>query len=97
MSLGAKWIQCPSFLPPPGLSKEADSPRAPRSRTTFTEEQVSTLESSFQHNRYLDPQERLRLAQTMGLSEVQVRPLGSASQVRLVEGWGGGSALFGHS
>lgn len=86
MSLVAKWIQCLSFLPPPGLSKEADSPRPPRVRTAFTEEQVSTLESSFQLHRYLDPQERRRLAQTMGLSEVQVRPLGSANQV----GLGGG-------
>ncbi|XP_059517973.1 homeobox protein VENTX [Myotis daubentonii] len=56
-----------------GLSKEADSPRPPRVRTAFTEEQVSTLESAFQLHRYLDPQERRRLAQTMGLSEVQIK------------------------
>ncbi|XP_008142659.2 homeobox protein VENTX [Eptesicus fuscus] len=56
-----------------GLSKEADSTRHPRVRTAFTEEQVSTLERSFQHHRYLGPQERRRLAQTMGLSEVQIK------------------------
>lgn len=74
------------FRPPPGLSKEADSTRPPRVRTAFTEEQVSTLESSFQHHRYLGPLERRRLAQKMRLSEVQVRPLGSAGQAGL-GGW----------
>ncbi|XP_036121807.1 homeobox protein VENTX [Molossus molossus] len=56
-----------------GLSKEADSTRPPRVRTAFTEEQVSTLESSFQHHRYLGPLERRRLAQKMRLSEVQIK------------------------
>ncbi|CAK6436033.1 unnamed protein product [Pipistrellus nathusii] len=56
-----------------GLSKEAGSPRPPRVRTAFSEEQVSTLERSFQQHRYLGPQERRRLAQTMGLSEVQIK------------------------
>lgn len=56
-----------------GLSKEADGSRAPRVRTAFTAEQVSTLESAFQHHRYLGPLERRRLAREMRLSEVQVR------------------------
>ncbi|KAB1270811.1 Homeobox protein VENTX [Camelus dromedarius] len=42
-------------------------------RTAFTAEQVSALESSFQHRRYLGPLERRRLAQEMQLSEVQVK------------------------
>lgn len=58
---------------PSGPSKEADGTRAPRMRTAFTAEQVSALESSFQHRRYLGPLERRRLAQEMQLSEVQVR------------------------
>ncbi|XP_019583908.2 homeobox protein VENTX isoform X1 [Rhinolophus sinicus] len=56
-----------------GLSKEADSTRPPRVRTAFTAEQVSTLESSFQHQRYLGPLERRRLAQKMQLSEAQIK------------------------
>lgn len=71
-ALLVKWIQCP-FRPPSGLSKEPDTTRAPRVRTAFTVEQVSTLESSFQHRRYLGPLERRRLAREMRLSEVQVR------------------------
>nr|XP_031317933.1 homeobox protein VENTX isoform X1 [Camelus dromedarius] len=59
--------------PAAGPSKEADGTRAPRMRTAFTAEQVSALESSFQHRRYLGPLERRRLAQEMQLSEVQVR------------------------
>ncbi|KAM5242540.1 homeobox protein VENTX [Hipposideros larvatus] len=56
-----------------GMSKEAGSARPPRVRTAFTAEQVSTLESSFRHRRYLGPLERRRLAQKMRLSEVQIK------------------------
>lgn len=49
------------------------------------------MERSFQHHRYLGPQERRRLAQTLGLSEVQVRPLGLVSQVGLWDPGGGGA------
>ncbi|XP_023492302.2 homeobox protein VENTX [Equus caballus] len=59
--------------PTAGLSKEPDTTRAPRVRTAFTVEQVSTLESSFQHRRYLGPLERRRLAREMRLSEVQIK------------------------
>ena len=69
------------FHPPPGLSKEADSTRQPCACTASTEEQVSTLESCFLHRHYLGPRERRRLAWKMG--EVQVRPLGPASQVEM--------------
>ncbi|XP_046508800.1 homeobox protein VENTX [Equus quagga] len=55
------------------LSKEPDTTRAPRVRTAFTVEQVSTLESSFQHRRYLGPLERRTLAREMRLSEVQIK------------------------
>lgn len=56
-----------------GWSKEAETLRAPRVRTAFTAEQVSTLESAFQHHRYLGPLERRTLAREMRLSEAQVR------------------------
>nr|XP_044604238.1 homeobox protein VENTX isoform X1 [Equus asinus] len=56
-----------------GLSKEPDTTRAPRVRTAFTVEQVSTLERSFQHRRYLGPLERRTLAREMRLSEVQIK------------------------
>ncbi|XP_004395044.1 PREDICTED: homeobox protein VENTX [Odobenus rosmarus divergens] len=59
--------------PKAGWSKEADALRAPRVRTAFTAEQVSTLESAFQHHRYLGPLERRRLAREMRLSEVQIK------------------------
>ncbi|XP_039108359.1 homeobox protein VENTX [Hyaena hyaena] len=59
--------------PSAGLSKEADGPRAPRVRTAFTAQQVSTLESAFQHQRYLGPLERRRLAREMRLSEAQIK------------------------
>lgn len=55
------------------MSKDADNARrAPR--RTFTAEQISTLESSFQHRPYLGPLERWRLAREMRVSEMQVRP-----------------------
>ncbi|KAI5270263.1 Homeobox Protein Ventx [Manis pentadactyla] len=38
-----------------GLSKDADPTQAPRFRTAFTVEQVSTLESSFRRRHYLAP------------------------------------------
>ncbi|XP_060497021.2 homeobox protein VENTX [Panthera onca] len=59
--------------PAAGVRKEADSGRAPRVRTAFTAEQVSTLESAFQHQRYLGPLERRKLAREMRLSEVQIK------------------------
>lgn len=69
-----------------GWSKEAETLRAPRVRTAFTAEQVSTLESAFQHHRYLGPLERRRLAREMRLSEVQVRAqarVGAAQEMGL--------------
>ncbi|ELK11788.1 Homeobox protein VENTX [Pteropus alecto] len=42
-------------------------------RTAFAAEQLSTLESSFQHRRYLGPLERRTLAQKVRLSEVQIK------------------------
>ncbi|XP_075278734.1 homeobox protein VENTX-like [Opisthocomus hoazin] len=44
-----------------------------RLRTAFSAEQLSTLESSFQRQRYLGAAERRRLAGRMRLSEVQIK------------------------
>ncbi|XP_039691854.1 homeobox protein VENTX [Pteropus medius] len=62
-----------SVRPPPGFSKGAHNPRPPRMRTAFAAEQLSTLESSFQHRRYLGPLERRTLAQKVRMSEVQIK------------------------
>ncbi|XP_032168101.1 homeobox protein VENTX [Mustela erminea] len=59
--------------PTAGWSREADALPAPRVRTAFSAEQVSTLESAFQRRRYLGPAERRRLARDMRLSEVQIK------------------------
>ncbi|NXQ88978.1 VENT1 protein, partial [Nyctibius grandis] len=44
-----------------------------RLRTAFSAEQLSTLESSFQRQRYVGAAERRRLARRMRLSEVQIK------------------------
>ncbi|XP_057591057.1 homeobox protein VENTX [Hippopotamus amphibius kiboko] len=61
------------FRPPSGLSQEAEGARGPRVRTAFTAEQVSSLERTFRHRRYLGPLERRKLALEMQLSEVQIK------------------------
>lgn len=52
--------------------KALDLDRPKRPRTTFSESQLSTLESEFQRNPYLIGKERTRLAANLGLSETQV-------------------------
>ncbi|PKU43545.1 protein very kind [Limosa lapponica baueri] len=66
--------------PPPEGGLDGSGPEEPggraggrRLRTAFSAEQLSTLESSFQRQRYLGAAERRRLAGRMGLSEVQIK------------------------
>ncbi|XP_074015287.1 uncharacterized protein [Numenius arquata] len=66
--------------PPPEGGLDCSGPEEPggraggrRLRTAFSAEQLSTLESSFQRQRYLGAAERRRLAGRMGLSEVQIK------------------------
>ncbi|NXF32846.1 PV1 protein, partial [Nyctibius bracteatus] len=64
---------------PPEGGPECSGPEEPggrggrRLRTAFSAEQLSTLESSFQRQRYLGAAERRRLARRMRLSEVQIK------------------------
>ncbi|NXU69093.1 BARX2 protein, partial [Horornis vulcanius] len=53
--------------PPPSLKK----PR--RSRTIFTEIQLMGLEKKFQKQKYLSTPDRLDLAQSLGLTQLQVK------------------------
>ncbi|NXD71733.1 VNT1B protein, partial [Eolophus roseicapillus] len=60
--------------PPAGSPERSGSDKGGRrSRTAFSAEQVSTLESSFQRQRYLGAAERRKLAGKMRLSEVQIK------------------------
>ncbi|XP_075011560.1 uncharacterized protein LOC142084614 [Calonectris borealis] len=65
--------------PPPAAGPECSCPEEPggrggrRLRTAFSAEQLSTLESSFQRQRYLGAAERRKLAGRMRLSEVQIK------------------------
>ncbi|XP_030309116.1 homeobox protein vent1B-like, partial [Calypte anna] len=54
-------------------SEEAAGRGGRRLRTAFSAEQLSTLESSFQRQRYLGAAERRKLAGRMRLSEVQIK------------------------
>ncbi|KAK2491200.1 hypothetical protein MC885_012554 [Smutsia gigantea] len=76
-TIGREKGKCPEVsaprLPAVGSSKDTDPTRAPRARTAFTAEQLSTLESCFQLQHYLGPLERRRLAQEMRLPEVQIK------------------------
>ncbi|XP_045425032.1 homeobox protein VENTX [Lemur catta] len=64
-------------VPPPPhrgwLSKAPEPWRAPRVRTAFSVEQLRALEGAFQHQQYLGPLERKKLAREMRLSEVQIK------------------------
>ncbi|NXK80974.1 VNT1B protein, partial [Amazona guildingii] len=65
--------------PPQGSPERSGSEEAGgkggrrRLRTTFSAEQVSTLESSFQRQQYLGAAERRKLSGRMRLSEVQIK------------------------
>ncbi|NXE18149.1 VNT1B protein, partial [Ardeotis kori] len=56
-----------------GGPEEAGGRGGRRLRTAFSAEQLSTLESSFQRQRYLGAAERRKLAGRMRLSEVQIK------------------------
>ena len=53
--------------------KALDLDRPKRARTTFSAEQLYTLEREFQRNQYLVGRERTDLARKLELSETQVR------------------------
>ncbi|KAM4668356.1 uncharacterized protein AAGF69_004919 [Amazona ochrocephala] len=63
----------PEESPERSCSEEAGGKGGRRLRTTFSAEQVSTLESSFQRQQYLGAAERRKLSGRMRLSEVQIK------------------------
>uniref|UniRef100_A0A8B9IZS9 VENT homeobox n=1 Tax=Amazona collaria TaxID=241587 RepID=A0A8B9IZS9_9PSIT len=63
----------PEGSPERSGSEEAGGKGGRRLRTTFSAEQVSTLESSFQRQQYLGAAERRKLSGRMRLSEVQIK------------------------
>ncbi|XP_037920700.1 homeobox protein B-H1-like [Hermetia illucens] len=52
----------------PGLSKKQR-----KARTAFTDHQLQTLEKSFERQKYLSVQDRMELANKLGLSDTQVK------------------------
>ncbi|XP_064609445.1 ventral anterior homeobox 1b-like [Liolophura sinensis] len=53
--------------------KALDLDRPKRNRTTFSQEQLRTLEREFRKNQYMVGKERTELADKLGLSETQVK------------------------
>ncbi|GAB0095826.1 Homeobox protein B-H1 [Sergentomyia squamirostris] len=51
-----------------GLSKKQR-----KARTAFTDHQLQTLEKSFERQKYLSVQDRMELANKLGLSDTQVK------------------------
>jgi BarH-like len=52
----------------PGLSKKQR-----KARTAFTDHQLQTLEKTFEGQKYLSVQDRMELANKLGLSDTQVK------------------------
>lgn len=53
-----------------GLSKPK---KCRRSRTVFTELQLMGLETKFENQKYLSTPDRIQLAETLGLTQIQVK------------------------
>ena len=64
--------------------KALDLDRPKRARTTFSPEQLYTLEREFHKNQYLVGRERTELSQRLRLSETQVRIFTSRFQNRMI-------------
>lgn len=56
-----------------GLSASALSKKQRKARTAFTDHQLQTLEKSFERQKYLSVQDRMELANKLGLSDTQVK------------------------
>ncbi|CAJ0943839.1 unnamed protein product, partial [Mesorhabditis belari] len=55
------------------VSREGGSKKARKARTIFTDKQLQELESMFEKHKYLNVQDRMELAQRMGLTDTQVK------------------------
>lgn len=57
-----------------GLSSSSSlSKKQRKARTAFTDHQLQTLEKSFERQKYLSVQDRMELANKLGLSDTQVK------------------------
>lgn len=54
-----------------GISKSSKKQR--KARTAFTDHQLHSLEKSFSRQKYLSVQDRLELANKLGISDTQVK------------------------
>ncbi|XP_010006400.1 PREDICTED: homeobox protein BarH-like 2 [Chaetura pelagica] len=76
-SPGAASTKAPASEPQPSSESEAEQPprlkKPRRSRTIFTELQLMGLEKKFQKQKYLSTPDRLDLAQSLGLTQLQVK------------------------
>ena len=62
-------------MPPAGGQENKTSPQPPhsRNRTTYSSEQLQTLESVFSEKKYVNFQDRLRIAREVGVTEKQIK------------------------
>lgn len=58
----------------PSVDEAEKEPQQRRARTKFTTEQIIKLEKIFSKHKYLDAGERMKTAQSLGLTETQVGP-----------------------
>nr|KAG5689163.1 hypothetical protein BaRGS_007934 [Batillaria attramentaria] len=58
---------------PPGPDSFIKPKKCRRSRTVFTELQLMGLEKRFESQKYLSTPDRLELAESLGLSQIQVK------------------------
>lgn len=59
---------------PNGSNSPHNKPKKPRkARTAFTDHQLSSLETSFERQKYLSVQDRMELAARLNLTDTQVK------------------------
>lgn len=56
-----------------GMGSSSLSKKQRKARTAFTDHQLQTLEKSFERQKYLSVQDRMELANKLGLSDTQVK------------------------
>ena len=56
-----------------GLGSSGLSKKQRKARTAFTDNQLQTLEKSFERQKYLSVQDRMELANKLGLTDTQVK------------------------
>ncbi|VDK62827.1 unnamed protein product, partial [Cylicostephanus goldi] len=64
---------CSQVRSSPNDTSPLGSKKARKARTIFTDKQLQELESTFEKQKYLSVQDRMDLAQRMGLTDTQVK------------------------